>query len=82
MSRQKYQRPEVHATGKREKLWRGHWREYYIGADGKEHSRHKSKSWSRANYTKAEAQAELDALLREQQQGGLKRDGLMTLAAF
>jgi integrase len=82
MPKRKYQRPEVYATGKREKLWRGEYREYYIGADGKEHSRHKSKTWSRANFMKSEAQAELDALLREQQQGGPKRDGGMTLAAF
>lgn len=31
-----------------------------------------------SNFTKAEAQAELDALLRDQQQGGPKRDGSMT----
>jgi integrase len=49
---------------------------------GKEQSRHKSKTWSRANFTKAEAQAELDALLREQGQGGPRRDGSMTLAEF
>jgi integrase len=82
MPRQKYQRPEVYTTGRREKLWKGEWREYYLDAEGKEQSRHKSKTWSRANYTKSEAQAELDALLREQQQGGPKRDGGMTLAAF
>src|SRR5215472_12334781 len=82
MPRSKYQRPEIYATGKREKLWKGEWREYYIDAEGKEQSRHKSKSWSRANFTKAEAQAELDALLRQQQQGGPRRDGSMTLAAF
>jgi len=82
MSRQKYQRPEVYATGKREKLWKGEWREYYIDAEGKEQSRHKSKTWSRANYTKAEAQAELDVLLRELQQGGPKADGAMTLTSF
>jgi len=69
-------------TGKREALWRGEYREYYLDADGKEQSRHKSKPWSRANYTKAEAQAGFDALLLEQQQGGPKRDGSMTLRAF
>jgi hypothetical protein len=82
MPKKKYQRPEVYATGRRENLWKGEYREYYIGVDGQEYSRHKSKTWSRANYTKTEAQAELDTLLREQQQGGPKRDGGMTLAAF
>lgn len=82
MSRQKYQRPEVYATGRREKLWRGEWREYYIGADGKEKSRHKSKAWSRANFTKAEAQTELDRIIREAQAGGPKADGSMSLSAF
>jgi integrase len=82
MSRQKYQRPEVYATGKREKLWKGEWREYYVDSDGNECSRHKSRTWGRSNFTKAEAQAELDKLLREQHQGGPKRDGSMALAAF
>jgi hypothetical protein len=82
MSRQKYQRPEVYATGKREKLWRAEWREYSIGQDGTEQSRHKSKTWSRANFTKSEAQAECDKLLRDLQQGGPKADGSMTLNEF
>jgi|SRR5579871_301790 len=82
MPRQKYQRPEVYATGKREKLWKGEWREYFVGADGQEHSRQKSKTWSRAQYTKSEAQAAFDALMRELQQGGPKADGSMTLEAF
>lgn len=78
----RYQRPEVYASGKREKLWKGEWREYYIDAEGKEQSRHKSKAWSRANYTKAQAQEELDKLIRDQQQGGTKRDGSMSMEAF
>lgn len=82
MSRQKYQRPTVYPMGKREKLWKGEWREYFIGSDGRQQSRHKSKTWSRTNYTKAAAQAELDALLRQQEAGGAKRDGRMSLAAF
>jgi integrase len=83
MPKRKYQRPEVYATGKREKLWKGEWREYYLDAEGKEQSRHKSKTWSRANYTKSEAQEALDELLREKKQAGPpKRDGSMMLAAF
>jgi integrase len=81
MLRQKYQRPTVYATGKREKLWKIEYREYFI-KDGKQYSRHKSKTWSRANFTKSEAQAEADKLLRLIQQGGPKPDGAMTLAAF
>ena len=42
MRRQKYQRPTVYATGTLEKLWKVRYREYFIGTDGKEHSRHKS----------------------------------------
>ena len=61
MARRKYQRPEVFATGTREKLWKVEYREYYIGADGKERSRHKSKTWNRATITKAQAQAECDS---------------------
>ena len=38
MSRQKYQRPTVYATGKREKLWKVEYREYFLDADGKERS--------------------------------------------
>ena len=54
MPRQKYQRPEVYLAGKREKFWKAEYREYFIGPDGKEHSRHKSATWSRADHTKAE----------------------------
>ena len=82
MPKQKYQRPEVYATGKREKLWRAEWREYYIGQDGREHSRHKSKTWARADHTKAQAQADCDRMMRELQQGGPKADGAMTFKAF
>ena len=39
MSRQKYQRPEGYATGKREKLWEGEWREHHLDAEGREQSR-------------------------------------------
>lgn len=82
MPRQKSQRPEVYSTGKREKLWKLEYRLYYTDIDGKEKSRHKSKTWSRANYTKAEAQAEADALIRGLRDGGVKADGSMTLAQF
>ena len=41
-ARQKYQRPTVYATGKREKLWKVEFREYFTGEDGAEYSRHKS----------------------------------------
>jgi hypothetical protein len=82
MSRQKYQRPEGYATGKREKLWKGEWREHHLDAEGRGAITDRSKTWNRAHFTKAEAQAKFDALLRDQQQGGPKRDGSMTLAAF
>ena len=49
MLRQKYQRPDVYPTGKRE---------YYVDTADKQQSRHKSKTWSRATYTKGQAQAE------------------------
>jgi integrase len=75
-------RAGIGARNKREKLWRGEWREYYIDADGKEQSHHKSKTWSRANYSKAKAQAELDALMLKLQQGGPKADGSMTVSTF
>lgn len=42
----------------------------------------RSKTWNRAHFTKAETQAKFDALLRDQQQGGPKWDGPMTLATF
>ena len=35
-ARQKYQRPTVYATGKREKLWKVEFREYFTGEDGAE----------------------------------------------
>jgi len=82
MPRKKYQRPEVYAVGKREKLWRAEYREYFIGTDGKEHSRHKSKTWSRKDHTKSEAQTLCDKFLAELQQGPPKADGSMTLAQF
>jgi integrase len=81
-TRAKFQRPTVYATGKREKLWRVEYRQYFIDAAGKEYSRHKSRTWSRANFTKAQAQAEADKLLLELQQGGPKADGSMSLRAF
>ena len=81
MSRQKYQRPEVYLTGKRP-VWKGEWKEYYTNADGKQAYHHRAQTWPRATYTKAEAQAKLDDLLRELQQGGPKADGTMTLSAF
>jgi integrase len=82
MSRQKYQRPTVYATGKREKLWKVEYREYFLDAEGKEQSRHKSKTWSRAEFTKSEAQAACDRFLAGLQEGGTKRDGGMTLEQF
>src|SRR5258708_5258777 len=82
MSRAKYQRPEVYLTGKREKLWKAEYREYYTDQHGKEQSRHKSATWSRGKFTKAEAQAACDALIRGIQQGGPKADGSMVLEAF
>lgn len=82
MPRKKYQRPEVHAAGRREKLWRAEWREYYIDPQGNQRSRHKSKTWCRQRFTKTEAQAELDRILRDLQQGGRKADGTMSLKAF
>ena len=81
-ARQKYQRPSVYATGKREKLWKVEYREYFTGEDGAEYSRHKSHTWSRAAFTKSEAQAACDKLLMELQQGPPKADGSMTLAEF
>jgi hypothetical protein len=82
MPRQKYQRPEVYPTGKREKLWKVEYREYYLDPEGKEHSRHKSKTWPRADFTKSQAQAACDKFLAEVQAGGAKPDGLMTLEQF
>ena len=82
MPRQKFQRPTVYATGKREKLWKAEYTEYYIGADGKEHGRHKSATWSRATHTKGQAQAKCDALMQELRGSGPKADGSMTLAQF
>ena len=70
MPRSKYQRPSVYATGKREKLWRAEFREYFLDAEGKEQSRHRAKTWSRADHTKAEAQALCDQMLREMRQIG------------
>lgn len=82
MKRQKYQRPEVFATGKREKLWKLRYREYFIGQDGKETFRFKSATWSRDSHTKAQAQAKADKLILELTQGPPKADGSMTLHAF
>ncbi len=81
-TRAKWQRPRVFATGTREALWKVEYRVYFIGVDGKEYSRHKSKTWSRANFTKAQAQAAADRMMLELQQGGPKADGSMTLRAF
>ena len=81
MRRQKYQRPQVKATGTREKLWKLRYREYFIGQDGKEHFRFKAATWSRAGHTKAQAQ-KADALLLQLQQGPPKADGSMTLNQF
>jgi integrase len=80
--RQKYQRPSVKAVGTREKLWRIEYREYFLDADGHEQNRHKSASWSRADHTKAQAQAQADRLLLELRGGPPKADGSMTLAEF
>lgn len=82
MPRQKYQRPEVYLTGKREKIWKAEYREYFTGPDGKEHSRHKAATWSRKEHTKAEAQAKCDALMLTLKQGGPKADGSMSLTQF
>lgn len=82
MSREKRQRPEVFAYGKRSKLWRAEYRVYFIGLDGKEHSRHTSKTWPRATYTKAQAQAALDAIIRGLSSGPPVADGSITLAQF
>jgi integrase len=82
MPRQKYQRPEVYLAGKREKVWKAEYREYYIGPDGKEHSRHKSAVWNRADHTKAEAQQKCDALMAQLRDGGPHADGSMTLEQF
>jgi integrase len=82
MRRQKYQRPTVYATGTREKLWKVRYREYFIGTDGKEHSRHKSATWSRSDHTKAQAQTKADKLLQDLRQGPPKADGSMTLDQF
>jgi integrase len=82
MPRQKYQRPEVYATGTREKLWKVEYREYFIGADGKQQSRHKSASWSRTTHTKGQAQVKADKLLQELSAGPTKADGTMTLGDF
>jgi integrase len=80
--RQKYQRPAVFATGVREKLWKLEYREYFLDSAGKEQSRHKSATWSQANFTKAQAQVAADKLLLELQRGPLKADGTMTLDTF
>ncbi len=82
MPREKSQRPEVYATGTREKLWKARYREYYLGPDGKERSRAKAATWSRLNHTKAAAQAKCDALIAALRQGPVKSDGAMTLAEF
>ena len=80
--RQKYQRPEVYATGKREKLWKVRYREYFLGRDGKETFHNKSATWSRTTHTKVQAQAKADKLLQELQAGPVKADGSMTLHQF
>jgi len=82
MPRQKYQRPEVHLRGKRKKVWKGEWKEYYIDADGKQAYHHRSERWPQKTHTKADAQAKLDAKLNQMQQGGPKRDGTMSLSTF
>jgi integrase len=82
MPRQKYQRPTVYPAGSREKLWKAEWREYFTGTDDKQSSRHRSKTWSRATHTKAQAQEALDALLRAEKEGPPKADGSITLIAF
>ncbi len=82
MPRKKYQRPEVYATGTREKLWKIEYREYFLDSEGKEHSRHKSKTWSRKDYTKGEAQKIADAFMAQLQGSPAKPDGEMTLARF
>jgi integrase len=82
MPRQKYQRPEVYATGTREKLWKIEFRTYYVDANGKQKSKHKSKTWSRAEYSKSEAQTLADKLIRELSAGPPKADGTLTLGEF
>jgi hypothetical protein len=79
--RQKYQRPEVYATGKREKLWKVEYREYFLDADGKERSG-TGRRLGGGRTTRKEAQALCDQMLREMRQGGPKADGGMTLAEF
>jgi integrase len=82
MPRQKYQRPEVYLAGKREKLWKAEYREYYLDAKGVEKSRHKSATWSRADHTKSQAQEKCDALMQQIREGGPRADGSVTLTAF
>ena len=82
MPRSKYQRPSVYATGKREKLWKAEFREYFTGEDGKEYCRHRSKTWSRAEFSKSEAQAACDKFLAQLQEGGAKPDGAITMERF
>lgn len=82
MPRQKWQRPEVYATGKREKLWRGEWHEYFIDAAGEQQKRHKSKTWPASRYTKGQAQAELDKIVKAANGESQKADGTMTVGEF
>lgn len=82
MPREKSQRPEVFATGKREKLWKVRYREYYVAVNGKEKFRNKAATWSRKDHTKAEAQAKADEKIRGLKVGAPKADGTMKLADF
>ncbi len=80
--RQKRQRPTVYASGKRDKVWKAEYREYFIDADGNEDSRHKAAVWSRSDHTKHEAQVKCDALMLSLEEGPPKADGSMTLGQF
>ena len=81
MPRTKYQRPEVYRwTGQGgEKFWKAEWRQYI---EGRPKPKHRAATWPCAGYSKAEAQAQCDRMVREETDGGVRADGSLTVAEF
>jgi integrase len=82
LSRQRYQRGSLEKTGKRAKVWKGHWYVYEQTPTG-EKRKHKSRVIGRvADLTKAEAQKKLDELIARGNGAAPKIDGKVLLGDF
>jgi integrase len=76
-----YQRPSVHKKVQKggAAVWFGEWRSKVAGRD---RPLHRTQSWPCKDFTKSEAQDELDKLVREETRGVLRPDGKLTVQQF